>query len=94
MSQLEKHVRKEYLQEDRQHVGRQGAHVLHELQHVQRVVHGVVLRGLRLHQLSRQMRGQALQALGKAREQAAGVSHALRTHGLHALQSASASQML
>ena len=80
------------LQEDGQHVGREGAHVLHQLQHVQRVVHGVALGGLRLHQLRGQVRGQALQALGQAREQAARVPHALGAHGLHPLQTASPCQ--
>lgn len=36
------------LQEEGQHVRRQRAHVLHQLQHLQRIVHGVALRGLRL----------------------------------------------
>lgn len=37
-----------HLQQQGQHVGRKRAHVLHELQHLQRVVHWVALRRLRL----------------------------------------------
>ena len=46
-------------------MGRESAHILHELQHLQRIVHWV-LGSLRLHELGRQLRWQALQALGYA----------------------------